>query len=105
MTHNSGHVLIVDPNKELHLVLANPITTMGYLVTMVEQGQQALVLLETYRFHLLIIAATLPDMTSEQLLKRLKRKNHLSDLNIIMVSHEPIDIELYLKNCCISFWN
>jgi len=97
MTHNSGHVLIVDPNKELHIVLANPITTLGYLVTIVEQGQQALVLLETYRFHLLIISATLPDMTSEQLLKRLKRKNHLSDLNIIMVSHEPIDIELYLK--------
>ncbi|UCC88435.1 MAG: response regulator [Anaerolineales bacterium] len=87
-----GFVLVVDDNEMNRDVLACHLERQGHSVAVAENGLQALEMIKTYPFDLVLLDIMMPEMDGYQVLQRLKSHVPWRDIPVIMISAlEEID--------------
>jgi len=86
MSSDPGVVLIVDDNEHNRDLLSRRLRRQGHLVTMAENGRQALELLQAQRFDLVLLDIMMPEMNGYEVLEFLKRDAGLRHIPVIMIS-------------------
>ena len=79
-------VLVVDDNEINRDVLSRRLERQGYAVAVAEDGHQALEMLATQRFDLVLLDIMMPKLNGYQVLQRLKTDPVLRDIPVIMIS-------------------
>ena len=82
----SHEVLIVDDMGTLRLMLAMHIKQMGHNTTQAANGVQALELLRSRRFDLVLLDLMMPEMDGYTVLETVKSDPHLREIPVVMVS-------------------
>lgn len=81
-----GSVLIVDDNEDIRSVLAGQIKRQGHAVAIAENGRQALELLRTQPFDLMLLDIMMPELDGYGVLARLKADPDLRHLPVVVIS-------------------
>ncbi len=82
----TARVLIVDDNTVNRLMLSNYVEGLNYAAETVVNGQEALRILETEQFDLVLLDVEMPVMNGYEVLEQLKANPALRDLPVIMIS-------------------
>jgi adenylate cyclase len=85
-TKDSGHVLVVDDNRFNRLNLTRSLEKQGHTVASAENGHQALEMIRTQPFDLVLLDIVMPEMDGYQVLERMKGDNTLRDIPVIVIS-------------------
>lgn len=83
---DQGLVLVVDDNEMNRDLLSRRLQRQGYTVVMAEHGQQALEVLRTDSFDLVLLDVMMPGMNGYQVLEHLKADAWLRHIPVIMIS-------------------
>lgn len=67
------HILIIDDDQDLSLIISDMLKNYGYLTTCVTDCKAAFALLEKNRYHLLLLDINLPDETGFEFCKILRQ--------------------------------
>ena len=81
-----GYLLVVDDNKVNRLLLGRGLELQGHRVAMAENGRQALEMLRTQPFDLLLLDIQMPEMDGYQVLEQLVRDPNLQNIPVIVTS-------------------
>ena len=81
-----GHLLVIDDNKVMRLLLARGLEQQGHSVTMAESGLRGLELLHSERFDLVLLDIQMPEMDGYQVLETMMGDIALRNIPVIMVS-------------------
>jgi adenylate cyclase len=81
-----GTILIADDNPVNRLLLGRGLEQQGHTVLFAEHGHEALDLLRTQRFDLLLLDVLMPELDGYQVLAELKEDPHLREIPVIMTS-------------------
>ena len=85
-THEPGKILIVDDNKVNRILLGRGIEQDGHRIATAENGKQALDMLKSDPYDLVLLDIEMPEMNGYQVLEACLRDNELRNLPIIMTS-------------------
>lgn len=85
MTKTSPHVLAVDDNQMNRLKMVRALQG-DYQVTQAQGGQEALALLRSQPFHLVLLDIEMPDVDGFEVLRQMKEESSLRDIPVIVVS-------------------
>ncbi len=85
-TKESGHILVVDDNQMNRRTLVYSLEKQGHTVASAENGQQALDMIRTDSFDLVLLDIVMPEMDGYQVLERMKGDNTLRDIPVIVIS-------------------
>ncbi len=88
MTSNRepGHLLVVDDNRVNRLLLVHGLEQEGHQVAWAENGRQALQMLKSTPFDLLLLDIEMPELNGFQVLEALLADPDLRDMPVIMTS-------------------
>jgi PAS domain S-box-containing protein len=81
-----GHILVVDDNETNRDLLSRQLERQGYSVAIAPNGQQALQMLQTSSFDLILLDLIMPEMNGFEVLERLKIDDKLYQIPVIMIS-------------------
>jgi PleD family two-component response regulator len=81
-----GNLLVVDDNDINREVLARRMERQGHQVMVAVNGRQALEMVASSRFDLILLDVLMPEMNGYQVLEFLKSKPDLRDIPVIMIS-------------------
>jgi class 3 adenylate cyclase len=81
-----GTILLADDNRVNRLLLARGLEQQGHTVVFAEHGREALELLRSRHFDLLLLDVLMPELDGYQVLAELKADAQLRDLPVIMTS-------------------
>jgi adenylate cyclase len=84
--HEPNHLLVVDDNKVNRLLLTHSLEQQGHNVAIAENGKQALEMLRTGNFDLVLLDIEMPEMDGYQVLEACLQDTILRDTPIIMTS-------------------
>ncbi len=82
----TGSLLLVDDSEPSREILKRHLERQGHRVTSASGGAEALSLLETATFDLIILDYMMPGMNGYQVLKRIKEEEQWSHIPVIMIS-------------------
>jgi adenylate cyclase len=82
----TGHLLVVDDNKVNRLLLGRGLEQQGHTVAFAENGVQALALLRSQPFGLVLLDIQMPEMDGYQVLEQITSDLHLRDIPVIMTT-------------------
>lgn len=85
MTKTSHHVLAVDDNRMNRMKMARALQG-DYQVTQAQGGEEALALLRSQSFHLVLLDIEMPDVDGFEVLRQMKGEPSLRDIPVIVVS-------------------
>jgi len=103
-----GSILVVDDNEMNRDLLARHIERQGHTVTVAANGRQALEIIKTHSFHLVILDIMMPEINGYQVLQHLKENENWRDIPVIMISAlDEMDsvvrcIEMGRRTTCLS---
>ncbi len=86
MSDGAGHVLVVDDNRLNRLKLARGLEQQGYAVNTAENGREALEMLRSTSFELLLLDIMMPEVDGFQVLEEMKSDPGLRDIPVIVIS-------------------
>ncbi|MCZ6773900.1 MAG: response regulator [Proteobacteria bacterium] len=86
MSDGLGHVLVVDDNRLNRLKLVRGLEQQGYAVNTAENGREALEMLRSTSFELLLLDIMMPEMDGFQVLEEMKSDPGLRDIPVIVIS-------------------
>lgn len=86
----SSQLLIVDDDPELLRFLVEEMNHAGHQCTSCDNGQDALVLLRTESFDLVLLDWTLPDFTGVELCRRLRRSANTTPV-LMLTARDDVD--------------
>ena len=86
MTDEHGHILVVDDHRTTRLKLSLGLKQQGHTVAEAENGQQALDILQTEPFDLVLLDILMPEMDGYQVLEQMKKDSELRDIPVIVIS-------------------
>jgi serine phosphatase RsbU (regulator of sigma subunit) len=81
-----GFVLVVDDNEANRDVLSRRLKRQGHTVAVAENGLQALEMMHTQSFDLILLDIMMPEMNGYQVLEELKANKALRHIPVIMIS-------------------
>ena len=81
-----GNLLVVDDNKVNRILLARGLEQEGHQVTLAENGKEAMELLHTHEFDMILLDIEMPEMNGFEVLEACLADSHLRDIPIIMTS-------------------
>jgi class 3 adenylate cyclase len=81
-----GTILIADDNRVNQLLLGRGLEQQGHTVAFAQHGREALDLLRSRQFDLMLLDVLMPELDGYQVLAELKLDPHLSDIPVIMTS-------------------
>src|SRR5215470_10266373 len=82
----NSSLLVVDDHRMNRIMLARYLGNLGYQARLCENGRQALELLQSESFDLVLLDVEMPDMDGYQVLEQLKADPRLRDIPVIMIS-------------------
>jgi len=82
----TSHILVVDDNKMNRLLLARGLEQQGHRVSFAENGRQALDMLHSAPYDLVLLDVLMPEMDGYQVLEQLTADTELKNVPVIMVS-------------------
>ena len=82
----SGTILIADDNRVNRLLLSRGLEQEGHTIAFAEHGREALGLLRSRPFDLILLDVVMPELDGYQVLAELKLEPHLSNIPVIMTS-------------------
>jgi adenylate cyclase len=85
-TSSPGTILIVDDNRMNRLLLARGLEQEGHTVVFAEHGADALGLLRSRPFDLMLLDVLMPELDGYEVLAELKLDPHLRDIPVVMTS-------------------
>ncbi|MGA2505459.1 MAG: adenylate/guanylate cyclase domain-containing protein [Anaerolineales bacterium] len=83
---NPGRLLVVDDNKVNRLLLGRSLEQQGHTVEMAENGRQALEILHSRPFDMVLLDIEMPEMNGYQVLEKVTSDLQLRDIPIIITS-------------------
>jgi adenylate cyclase len=83
---STGRLLVVDDNKVNRLLLGRSLEQQGHSVEMAENGRQALEMLHSRPFDLVLLDIEMPEMNGYQVLEKTSHDLQLRDIPIIITS-------------------
>jgi signal transduction histidine kinase len=86
MAEEQGNILVVDDNRLNRLKLSRSLEQQGHSVDVAEDGQQALEMLRTQWFDVVLLDLIMPGMGGYQVLEVIKGDAELRDLPVIVIS-------------------
>jgi signal transduction histidine kinase len=86
MADNQGQILVVDDNRMNRLKLSLSLEQQGHTVSLAEDGQQALDMLGSDSFDVVLLDIIMPGMDGYQVLERIKGDGGLRDIPVIVIS-------------------
>jgi signal transduction histidine kinase len=81
-----GDLLIVDDNEISRDLLTRHLQRQGHHVTVAENGRQALEMIQTHSFDLMLLDIMMPEMNGYQVLQHLKNNETWRDIPVIIIS-------------------
>ncbi|MBI2264179.1 MAG: response regulator [Armatimonadetes bacterium] len=81
-----GTLLVVDDNEMNRDVLSRRLERLGHAVAVAENGRKALELMAHEKFDLVLLDMMMPEMTGDEVLRRLKADAALRHVPVIMIS-------------------
>lgn len=87
--NTGGHILVVDDNKINLMMLTRALSSQGYLVTTAMDGGEALEILNSpaaKTIDVVLLDILMPDLDGYQLLEKIKEKEELHHIPVIMIS-------------------
>jgi adenylate cyclase len=81
-----GHLLVVDDNKVNRLLLGRGLEQQGHAVAFAENGREALELLGSQPFDIVLLDIEMPEMDGYQVLERITSDLHLRYIPVIMTT-------------------
>lgn len=90
-------VLVVDDNEMNRDMLVRRMRPMGYVVDVACDGGQALEILKSRAFDLVLLDIMMPGMNGFEVLERIKADERLSRLAVIMIS--ALDDQTTIEKC------
>jgi adenylate cyclase len=81
-----GSLLVVDDNEMNRDLLSRRLARRGYSVAVAEDGRQALTMLATQPFDLVLLDIMMPDISGLDVLKSLRERHAMADLPVIMAT-------------------
>ncbi len=81
-----GLILVVDDNPDNREVLARQLERQGYAVVVAENGRQAIELVGSAAFDILLLDIMMPEMDGYEALRYLKSEKAYSHIPVIMIS-------------------
>ena len=120
MTDTLGHILAVDDNRMNRLKLVRMLEKEGYDVSQAEGGREALTMLRSNVFDLVLLDILMPDVDGFQVLREMKQDAALREIPVIVVTAveemnsvnkclelgavsyvaKPVDAELLIDRVC-----
>jgi DNA-binding response OmpR family regulator len=85
-TADRGHLLVVDDNEMNRDTLSRHLERQGHTVIVAENGRQALEMVQTHPFDLVLLDVMMPEMNGYQVLRCLKGDDTWRDIPVIMIS-------------------
>lgn len=82
----SGKILVVDDNRINRMTLSRNLEDGGHSVALAEEGQQALELLRSQPFDVVLLDIIMPGMDGYETLERIKADPELRDIPVIVIS-------------------
>ena len=82
----TGHILVADDNRVNRMKLSRNLEQQGHTVETAENGQEALEMMHDKPFDVLLLDILMPDMDGYELLERIKGKEELRHIPVIMIS-------------------
>jgi adenylate cyclase len=81
-----GNILIVEDNRVNSLLLSRGLQQLGHAIAFAEHGREALDLLRTRDFDLMLLDVLMPELDGYEVLAELQRDPRLRDLPVIVTS-------------------
>jgi signal transduction histidine kinase len=81
-----GRILVADDNRMNRMKLAHSLEREGHSVALAEDGRQALAMLETEPFDVLLLDILMPEMDGFEVLEQLKESADLRHIPVIVIS-------------------
>ena len=81
-----GHILVVDDNRVNRLTLARSLEQQGHTIALAENGRQALEMVRSEPFDVVLLDIIMPEMDGHQVLERMKADPALRDIPVIVIS-------------------
>ena len=85
-----SRILVVDDDRTTRLLISSTLTTAGYSATVAKDGKEALELLRTRRFDLMLLDVWMPRMNGLDLLERLRGRK-VRPRVVVMTSDDAPD--------------
>jgi len=86
MSSEHGHILVVDDHRTTRLKLSLGLKQQGHTVAEAENGQQALDILRTESFDLVLLDILMPEMDGYQVLEHMRKDGTLRAIPVIVIS-------------------
>ena len=86
MTGNKLHILVVDDDVLARMTAAQCVKQQGHTAGMAQGGAQALEMLQSDRYDLVLLDLMMPDVDGFEVLTRIKADPRLQGIPVIMVS-------------------
>lgn len=86
MTTAPGVILVVDDDMLNRVVLSTNLQEQGYEVATAENGREALEMLESRPFDVVLLDLLMPEMDGYQVLEQMKRDNIQREIPVIIIS-------------------
>ena len=83
---NEGNILVVDDNSMNRDLISRRLLNQGYQVNCAIDGKQAIKMIETGDYDLILLDIMMPELNGYQVLKYIKADETLRDLPVIMIS-------------------
>ena len=97
MNENTRRVLVVDDNRINRLKATRALNTGDYDVSQAAGGQEALDILRSQVFHLVLLDILMPDVDGFQVLEQMQSDQQLAQIPVIMVS--AVEEEEDVRRC------
>jgi CheY-like chemotaxis protein len=81
-----GHLLVVDDNEMNRDVLSRRLERQGYTFALAEDGEDALRVVRTASFDLILLDIMMPKMNGYQVLEHLKADSDLRHIPVVVIS-------------------
>ncbi len=92
MPTEPGNLLVVDDNKMNRLLIARHLEQQGHRISHAENGRQALTMLRSQPFDLVLLDIEMPEMDGFQVLEQLTTDAELRNIPVIIISNvEDLD--------------
>ena len=86
VSHQPGRLLVVDDNKVNRLLLGRGLEQQGHKVSFAENGRQALEMLRSAPFDLVLLDIQMPELDGYQVLEQLTQDTQLREIPVIMTT-------------------
>jgi len=86
VTAEQGNLLVVDDNEINRDLISQRLGRQGYSVTVAESGYQALKMIRSRTFDLVLLDIMMPEMNGYQVLEQMKHDGKMQNIPVIMIS-------------------